>query len=266
MEIEEGLKRWELSRRSVFKGLAAVGATAAATGLAVGVGSPAQAALVSHNEISGVPTYYVGNGVQTWFSWDPTFYSTMEVWLNSFNAEPMPLGRFTRIWSDGVYVNKPGYHGSGRAIDLHYFDTAGTSRAFNADYGVWRNWTGTSLTDVRKRYWAIASSLHFYFTYVLTYLYNQEHWTHIHVDDGVSRGSGTRFDTGLSTQVHHVQAVCTYIWNKPTTIDGLWGPQTLANSNYALSQMGINGSLIQYPDTNWDAFNYYSFRKGIGIT
>jgi hypothetical protein len=117
------------------------------------------------------------------------------VWLSSFNAEPMPLGRFTRIWSDGVYVNKPGYHGSGRAVDLHYFDTAGTSRAFNADYGVWRNWTGTALTDVRKRYWAIASSLHYDFTYVLTYLYNQEHWTHIHVDDGVSRSSGTRFDT-----------------------------------------------------------------------
>lgn len=227
--------------------------------------------LVSHNEIWDQLTYYEPTGAASSFRYNPTFYSRCETWLYFWYVNT-PLSWLTplRIWTYGVYAYRNdgcvSMHNYGRAFDLTriYATVNGVNtKVFNGRYDQWRTWTGSSLTTVRKRYWATAASLHYHFKYVLTYFYNSAHWNHIHFDNQVSGSGNSTFSTGSKSQVQHVQACCTYIWGYPTTIDGIWGPQTSGNSSKVLARIGRSGSLTS-SQTNWLEFNKASLRFGSG--
>ncbi len=175
-----------------------------------------------------------------------------------------------RVWTYGVYANRSdgcvSMHNFGRAFDLTrlYATNAGVlTKVFNGRYDQWRSSTGSTLTTTRKRYWATAASLHYHFKYVLTYVYNTAHWNHIHFDNQVSGSGNSTFSTGSTSQVKHVQACCTYIWGYPTTIDGIWGPQTAGNSSKALARIGRSGAITS-SQTNWLEFNKATLRFGSG--
>ncbi len=75
---------------------------------------------------------------------------------------------------------------------------------FLARYYIWSAYTGSTYNGViRRRYWAAAASLHYYFRDTLTYRFNAEHHSHIHVDNGQSGTDKllTTFSTGSGTQV-----------------------------------------------------------------
>jgi hypothetical protein len=230
------------------------------------------ATLITRSEIWNQPTWYDdASPAAASFSYNATFYSRLETWLAFWYANT-PASWLTplRVYSLGAYSNRNdgcvSMHNYGRAFDLTrvYATINGTlGRGMSARYNIWRTWTGADLTKIRKSYWGTAASLHYHFRHVLTYPYNTDHWSHIHIDNQVSGSGNSTFSTASRAQVLHVQACLTYIWGYSTTIDGIWGPQTSGNASKALVRIGRSGSLTS-SQTNWLEFNKATLRFGTG--
>lgn len=251
-----------LSRRFLL-GAAAAGAAGSVLGLA----SPAQAAIATHNEIGGVPLYYdpnaTGSGAYAWSGgFDTTFYSRLESWWSYWYANtPGHWSLSAKIFHIGVYANKPGAHGDYRAIDLTRLkmtDTNGSPNEFTAanfNQSQFKNWGTPSVWY--RRYWAAVAGLNYHFAYVLHYLYNAEHANHVHVDNLQSGGGASTFSTGSRTQVLFVQGSLKHVWGKSLAVDGVWGTET---SNAQKSVLG--GRSITSSTTNWHDYCTATLKKG----
>ena len=137
-------------------------------------------------------------------------------------------------------------------------------------YDQWRTTTGPELRRALRDYWALAASLHRHFAYVVTYLYDTEHHNHIHVDNGRSGSGRSEFDPGSITQVQAMQAIATYVWDRPTDITGRWDAAhqgcdsrhlgrdrsgrgshrrgRLEQVLFGVDQLAVTGSGAMYPD------------------
>jgi hypothetical protein len=272
-----------MSRRSMLRRSAiVVGGVTAAVGGGVALAGPASAALTSHNEMAGQKLHYDNGSVNnsraaTSFRFNEATYLHAEKALNYYDANsPSSWGKPMHLWLNGVYVDKPGMHGKGRAIDVAYIymTKGGTlTQTFNADYLWWRN--QSNMSTYRKRYWAYVASLNRYFNPVLHYWFtpdrfsgaaDRSHETHVHYDDGTSgvgklatfKASGSR-----NVQNYTVQSCLTYIWNIPVTIDGEFGPKSTAAARKALGRIGRSGSLTD--SANYGAFLAESCKAGTGL-
>lgn len=225
-------------------------------------------ATTRRSKIGETRLHYEPTGARTTFTFESTFYDQILAWRDNLSTHVPSSwnGPPTRLDTYGVYVDKPGMHGQGRAIDIArvtFTAADGTTRNMNCRYDQWRNWG--NLDRWRKRYWALSASLHLRFRHVLTYLYNAEHHNHIHVDNAVyGWKSGAQFNSGSSAQVQHVQACCRYLFGYSTTIDGIWGPQTLSHSTAVLRRYGVSSGTIQSSGARWRQFNFASMRQGSG--
>lgn len=257
-----------LSRRRVM-GMAATGAMAGGAALMLGTAGSAEAvALESHSEVWDQRTFYEGSGRPTSFRYNPGFYQQCETWL-AFYYSHTPNNWLTPfdVWCDGVYVDKAGMHGQGRAFDLTriYAIVSGTRvKTFDAHYDEWHKLSeGPTKALVRKRYWATVASLNYHFTYVIHYLWDSVHETHVHFDNQVS-GSGLGvFSTSHRVQVLSTQAVLRYVFGYSTGIDGSFGPQTDSHSRDVLAKLGRSGGLTTSA-ANWRAFNEAGTLWGTG--
>lgn len=270
-----------LSRRSMLKRSAAVvGGVAAGVGGGVYLAPSASAALTSHNEIAGQKLHYyngsVNNGrAATSFRFNETTYLHAEKALNYYDANNA-WGKPMHLWLNGVYVNKSGKHGQGRAIDVQYiYMTSGGKliQTFNADWSWWRN--QSNMSTYRKRYWAYVASLNRYFNPVLHYWFTPKyfsgaadysHQSHIHYDDGISGpGSLATFKASGSRNVQNymVQSCLTYIWGINVTIDGSYGPQTEKATKTALKRIDRTGTLKT--SANYGAFLAETCKAGTGL-
>lgn len=144
--------------------------------------------------------------------YDSTFYSRMETWAAFYYTNtPTNWTGPGQLFSYGAYVSKSGAHGQGRGFDLSriYLKVSDIgTRVFNGRYDEWRSLTGSSLTMTRKYYWAGAASLHYHFRNVLTYLYNSDHWNHIHID--------------ISYQVHQTRTSTPHQWLRFNSFKRVW--------------------------------------------
>lgn len=124
------------------------------------------------------------------------------------------------ILTGGLYVNKPGQHGQGNAIDVD---------------GFWWNDNEKFLAVNAPQDWftylRIDASLRKSFGTVLNYDYNTAHHDHWHCDNG--GGTGWR---GVKSQALFAQRALKEIWQEPLTVDGRWGEQSKA----AASRQGYN--------------------------
>jgi hypothetical protein len=258
------------SRRTL---LGAAGIAAAGFVISSSVTEASAATLVSHNEIGNQPTYY--HNLETdaitpsSFSYDPTFYGRVETWFAFWRANtPAHWTAPHRICLNGVYVNKAGAHGEGRAMDLGRLDFTNTqtgqlTRGFDGRHNVWQSQTGGTLTNTRKLYWGTVASLIYHFRDVLHYAYNADHDNHAHADNSISGTGNSNLVTSSVAQTTFVQSALTYIWGYGTSVDGNWGPQTDGNSRNALSRIGVSGALTT-SQANWLAFCRATFRFAVG--
>jgi hypothetical protein len=257
--------------RRVLLGTAAAGA--AGLVIASAVGEADAATLVSHNEIGGQPTYYHNletDGItRQSFSFDPTFYSRVETWFAFWRLNtPDHWTAPHRICLNGVYVNKSGAHGQGRAMDLGRLDFTNTQlgqlvRGFDGRHNVWKAQTGSTLANTRKLYWGTVASLVYHFRDVLHYAYNAAHDNHAHADNSVSGTGNSNLVTSSTAQTTFVQSSLTYVWGYSTSVDGSWGPQTDGNSRKALARIGLGGGLTT-SQSNWLAYCRATFRFAVG--
>jgi len=266
IETESDNSRTVTRRNLMESGVAGVGAIALSALTATS--AAAHGTLASHTEIDNDNTYYEIGGAASAFSYNAGFYSRLETWAQFFyNNTPGTWLKPIRLWTYGVHVDKgSASHDYGRGFDLsRIYATVGGALTLVSyqRYDIWRTYTGNQLTTYRRWYWGTAASACYHFQYVLHYLYNTDHWNHIHIDNLVSGTGNSTFNTTSTTQVKFVQASLNYVWGYPVTIDGVWGSQTSSYASQAIARGGGSGSLTA-SQTNWLLFCRTTTRYGTG--
>lgn len=257
--------RRPISRRSLLHGTAAATAGLLGTGLAAGTAhaagghtnaptfrsgselyvgsSPAARALGPaekvFDNIDGTPTMYIrgGNGRQpATFRCRNGFYDSLVDWVQRLRSLSSGAGYpgLEFITSAGAYVDKPGQHGNGTAIDVD--EIGWTDGRMCRPIGLdWDSSDGA----LRKRYYALDCTLRAHFRWSLDRTYNAAHHDHIHSDFGGMPqvlGKGSSSDTGF------IQALCNEFMNSGLVIDQIWGPLTQGAYEDALSRLNISGN------------------------
>lgn len=116
------------------------------------------------------------------------------------------------IISAGMYVNKPGAHGTGRAFDL--------------DGIIWNRYHWTAFDwkfpDKVKAYLAVQAHFMLNFGNVLGNTFNRAHEDHLHIDDAILPG----FRSNSISIVGFTQLALNTFWDANLLIDKEWGPKT----------------------------------------
>lgn len=195
------------------------------------------------NNIDGTPTYYIRSGdphqrVHTSFSCTNLFYDELVMWIRELRWISSQYGgpayqTLEFVTSAGLYVNKPGQHGLGTAIDI---DEVKWNGAWCQPY--YQHHASPDLAT-RRRYLALDATTRRRFRWVLNGWYNAAHADHIHADWAaipVVCGTGSSSDTKF------VQAICNNFIGTSMPIDGVWGPQTQSGFDQTKSLLAVYGN------------------------
>ncbi len=182
------------------------------------------------NQINGIPLHYARltnhpygtKGEQRDFLINENFLEILENALEEL-FEHCPLGIPEVITTAGIFVNKPGQHGHGRAFDL--------------DAIFWKNEALITLNFVHKKelYLGIESFLRKHFGIVLNYYYpnHKDHW---HIDTSVP----VDYNESSKSETLYVQLVLKHIYKEEILVDGVWGGQTAGVVKEVFNKLGIN--------------------------
>lgn len=199
--------------------------------------------LVARTAIGSRPLVYEISRRRSRFWFDPDFHDQLGRWLTRFFADA-EIREPSEIWTYGSWIDgEPdcdSWHNAGRAFDLSRLRRSGRD-VVSCRYDLWQ--TASDLDQRRRRYWALAASLHHDFAYVLTYLYNAQHHNHIHVDNGRSGSGLSTFSTRSPAQVQAVQAMINYLWDLSVDITGRWDAATRRASRTVLDRIGVAADL-----------------------
>lgn len=224
-----------------------------------------EASLPLQRSVGGATMYYVETLQPAGARLEPAFFARLGAW-KTFWQQNTTYSPMDQLIHYGGYNNRNdgcvSMHNYGRAFDITSA-WSGTVRQFSLRYDIWRSWTGSQLTTVRRQYWTAAASFHLYFEHTLTYLFNTAHHNHIHIDNKVS-GSGLSRFSGTTAQVQALQAMLNYVWAKGTKVDGVWGPQTDRHAREVLTRIGKPGSVSTASATGWRNLLTATTRKGSG--
>jgi Extensin-like protein C-terminus len=201
-----------------------------------------------HYDRLAAPFGYGTRGKPMKFHSGHAFAATLEQCLQEL-WELCPLGRADVITSAGAWVEKPGYHGHGRAFDLD--GIFWVTKSFVTRYD------GFEGGD-RTFYHAVEAVLRRHFGTVLDYHYNADHRDHFHLDDGTA----VDFQASSPSRVKFLQGALTYVHGWPLTVDGAYGPQTQEAVATVLHELGITGDLHHPPV--WGAFLRQTAQRGFG--
>lgn len=193
--------------------------------------------LTSFSTVGGALLGYEITGMPTTMRSEAGFLGLLNSWAEDW-ADLSGMGAITEVWSYGAYVDRCGsYHQVGRAFDFaRLVHERGT---VSCRYDSWSPGTDTQL----RGYWRLAASLHLHFAYTLTYLYNQAHHNHIHVDNSVSGDSFSTFREGSQVQVQMVQAACRYVFGRDVELTGDYDDQTRSALRPVQQGLGISRPL-----------------------
>ncbi|MDN5769620.1 MAG: extensin family protein [Microlunatus sp.] len=182
-----------------------------------------RSSLTNYRKLADVSLVYEDNQRRSSFAIDPGFADQLTAWLSDL-AE-LTGWSLDQVWTYGTWTSGSpecsSWHNAGRAIDLTRL-RLDSGDFVSARYDRWRDATGNRLTTARRAYWATAASAHKHFAYVLTYLYNEQHHSHLHLDNSRSGSALSRFNRRSRVQVQAVQAICRYLWEIPVELTGSW--------------------------------------------
>lgn len=201
--------------------------------------------MVARGRIGDARLVYDISGEPTRFRFDAGFHDQLGRWLTDYleltGSSAPDLIRSFGAWTDGTGACDS-WHNAGRAFDLARL-VVGDEVQVSCRYDLWRSYTGAQLERFRTRYWTLAATLHLHFAYVLTYLYNEDHHNHIHVDNGRSGTELSTFSRRSPSQVQAVQGMLTHVWGEAVPITGDWDDATSDATRSVLRQDGADGSL-----------------------
>lgn len=209
------------------------------------------------DRLAGARLYYEVSGTPTGFRIEPAFAQRLSDTL-ARHWTYLPAPPPAQLWSYGAWVraeDRPrlSWHHAGRAFDLARVRTGAGQELVSCRYDLWQSATGGERAARERSYWRLAASLHHDFASVLTYLYDQAHHNHIHVDDGRSGPAGSTFSPGSRVQVQAVQAMCRHVWGLDIQPTGSWDDDTRSATQDVLERVGVGGRLTQ-GQSHWRAF------------
>lgn len=214
-----------------------------------------QAGLESYRHLADARLHYEITGRAVAFSMEPGFARRLDACLRSHWAA-QGWETPARLTSYGTWIAADGqtdsWHHAGRAFDVGRVVAADGSELVSCRYDVWGARSGAAKRAAERAYWQLAASLHRDFAYVLTYLFDDAHHNHIHVDDGRSGAGRSSFSRGMRLQVRAVQAMCGHVWDRDVPITGSWDAATRDATGEILREAGIGGRLVG--DEQWHAF------------
>jgi hypothetical protein len=190
--------------------------------------------MTSFSSLAGVPVNYAREPVAAYgtrgrphtFNCTTGFLQKLESCFDELFTVS-PLGRAEIITSAGALVEKPGFHGLGRAFDL------------DALFWPGRDFITLRFPIDQKFYLGVEAVLRKHFGTVLNYLYNADHHDHLHVDDGSEVG----FVKSSTSRVFFVQAALTHVLGVTVGIDGAYGPETEGGIRTAFTRLGLGGDI-----------------------
>lgn len=205
---------------------------------------------------AGARLYYEIDGRPSRFAMEPAFAQQLEAslrshWQAAGWSEPARLTSYG-TWIDGE-GRSPSWHHEGRAFDIGRVIAADGETLVSCRYDLWRSLSGSARATAERAYWRLAATLHRDFAFVLTYLYDDAHHNHIHVDNGLSGAERSSFRSGMRMQVRDVQAMCRHVWGEPVDATGSWDAPTRRATEAVLDRSGVGGRLTS-GDERWHAF------------
>lgn len=216
-------------------------------------------ALMTVGALDGVPLFFA-RGVDPRpqsFPIEPGFHRVLVQTVRTVRARaPRAFGRLERITTAGAFVNKPGFHGLGRAFDHDAWKFEHVNiRPIARDH------VAPELAK-RQRYWALAALVRSRSAFVLHGHFDAAHQDHIHQDNGGPRP----FTTGSEATVKLVQAVCNHIFGHlpKLEIDGAFGPKSQAAARDAMQRVDLAGDITD--PGQWKRFLLRSGRLGFELS
>lgn len=206
--------------------------------------------MISISQLGGVDLFYEVDGEPSSFRIAPDFNDQLQTWADEWFASA-PYETPTRFSSYGAWLPTHGdcdsWHKAGRAFDIGGLRTADAT-IISCRTDLWDDLEANYRDQLRVGYWKLAASLHRHFSYVLTYLYDEAHANHIHVDNSQSGDAMSEFNSRSRVQVQAVQAIARYVWDLETEITGTWSDARPV-ADEMLDDLGLSGGLSA--NDNW---------------
>ena len=207
------------------------------------------------NAVDGVPLMYWRwtNGAagaaprQLSFASTHRFYEQLVHWardLRTLAERHGGLRGMNRIVTAGTYVNKPGQHGLGQAIDIDEV------RWSNGTISPYRRDHASPDRRTRRRYLALDAVCRRHFRWVLDGAYNTAHGDHLHVDFG---GGAVRLGTSSRSDTVFVQMACNAHMDSGLAVDGIWGTKTQAAFDESRRRLSVGGDPYRVT-AHWQAW------------
>ncbi len=216
---------------------------------------PRGPALVTIRDLLGVPLFYerISPVGPRQFPVAPSFRPVLEAIVRQVQKRaPAGFGALQRISSAGMFVQKPGAHGEGRACDWDRVVFANVRIS-----PIERDHASSSLAK-RMRYWALGAICRSNCAFVLHGLYNADHEDHYHTDNM----TGIRFNRQSLATVKLLQAVLNDIHGAEPRLatDGSYGQKSEDAFARAMERMRLAGSIDSVG--TWQRFLRRSARLG----
>ena len=227
-----------LTRRAILAG--ALTAPLAGCGLGSGGeligGCRTPESLSSFETLGGAPMSYALTATKQAFRADPRFFSLLDDWAFEW-VDSSGFGALTEVVTYGAYVDKcDSWHAAGRAFD--FAELRHETGSVSCRYDLW----GDDQRQLRP-YWRLAASLGSRFTYTLTYLYNEQHHNHIHIDNAVSGAGPASYDSRSKAQTQLLQGVLRHVFGKDCATDGRLDTETKRAAREVQEQLRIEARL-----------------------
>lgn len=214
--------------------------------------------LVSFTSLASVPVHYdrysatsgLGYGTKGKphkFRATGNFVETLDAaFKDLFSVVPARFGSPEVITSAGAHVDKPGYHGLGRACDIDgLFFSQKTFITLNFERDI-------------QFYLGVESILRKHFGTVLNYGYDAAHRDHFHVDDGTNIG----WNQYAKSRVIFVQHALNACFGTGIAADGAYGPQTRDALKMIATEIGVGPINVV---ENWKRFLDASATKAFDL-
>lgn len=206
--------------------------------------------------LAGSRFYYEVTGSPTRLAIEPAFANLLDASLRD-HWTAAGWGIPARLSSYGTWIQADGdatsWHHEGRAFDVGEVRASDGRVLMTCRYDRWGAQSAPRRAGHERNYWRFAATLHRDFAHVLTYLFDEAHHNHIHVDNGRSGSGRSSFRPGSRVQVQAVQAMCRHVWGRNVEITGRWDGATRDATADVLEQAGIGGRLTA-GDSQWHAF------------
>lgn len=221
----------------------------------------ARSELTAHARIGSAVHRYEVNGRATPYYATSAMAQRLEAWLDLHRQHTGQAP--DRVCTFGAWTRGDGtsWHHSGEAIDIAAL-RRGEEDVASARYDRWRD---DPVSEVRARmrtYWQLAAGLHLQFADVLTYLYDDRHTNHIHVDTGRFGPVGMpRLIERSRVQTQALQAMCVHVWGRrDVQITGDLDSPTRDATTVILRDHGGRGEITDGVEA-WRAFLVATMRE-----